>query len=659
MIDVELTSYSLAQVHPTARLAIARDITERVRTERQGAAFVALGQQLSAATTEGDVARIIGAVADDLIGWDAFSLQHYVEAEDTLYAILNVDIIDGQRREVPARSPIRAPHLISRRTLVEGGQLVLREPPFQPDPNLRPFGDTDRLSASLMFVPVRRGEAVVGILSIQSYTPHAYTAADLATLQALADHCGGALERTRAETGLRASEARHRAVVNAAFDAILTIGADGEIRSFNGGAERIFGYAAREVIGQPIEALIAAEPETEPGPAARWFLAPDKSDRTHEMTGWRADGSAFPVELSVAAVQVNGETLSTVIVRDVSERKAFEARLVHQAYHDSLTGLPNRVFFAERLARALTERATAAPVSVLLLDLDRFKVVNDSLGHEAGDRLLVGVARRLAECVRPTDVAARLGGDEFAVLLYGVSTRGAAQIAERIFAAFATPFSVGDQQLTVTVSIGIAPSMSTGDTPAGLLRDADVALYRAKAEGRARYAVFDSQMDAHAQEQLAREQELRHALQCNGLIVHYQPLVHLQTGEIAGVEALVRWPHPERGSALPDIFIALAEEADLIGLLDRWVLAEACRQASAWHAEHPERPPLIISVNLSGAGFWRGAPRHGHRTGAAGNGRQPRVGATGTDRKRGSCRGGHNPAHPARPESAWRAPRPR
>jgi len=604
VIDVEITSHSFTSPHHhAARLVIARDITERVRNERQGAAFIALGQQLSAAITEKDVARIIGVVADDLIRWDAFSLQHYVAAEDALYATLNMDIVNGQRAEVPPGAPIRTPSLMSRHTMDAGGQLLLREPPFQPHPNLQRFGDTARLSASLMFVPIRRGTTVVGVLSIQSYTPHAYTAADLATLQALADHCGGALERARAETALRASEARHRMVVDAAFDAILTIGAGGEILSFNGGAERIFGYAAHETVGQPIESLIAAGPATEPGPVARWFLAPNGRGRTHEMTGWRADGVAFPVELSVAAVPVDGETLYTAIVRDVSERKAFEARLVHQVYHDSLTGLPNRVYFAERLARALTEFATYSPVSVLLLDLDRFKVVNDSLGHEAGDRLLVSVAQRLAECVRPTDTAARLGGDEFAVLLCGTDGRGATRVAERIFAAFAASFTVGDQQLTVTASIGIAPNISEGDTPAGLVRDADVALYRAKAEGKARYAVFDARTDAHAQEQLAREQELRHALERNDLIVRYQPLVNLQTGEIAGVEALVRWPHPIWGTVPPDAFIALAEEADLIGLLDRWVLTEACRQASAWHAEHPERPPLIISVNLSARDF--------------------------------------------------------
>jgi len=392
-------------------------------------------------------------------------------------------------------------------------------------------------------------------------------------------------------------------VVDAAFDAILTIGAGGDIRSFNSGAERIFGYTAHEAVGQPIESLIAAETATIPEPSARWFLAPDGGGRTHEMTGWRADGAAFPVELSVAAVPVDGETLYTAIMRDVSERKAFEARLVHQAYHDSLTGLPNRVAFADRLTQTLAAFTTCQPVSVLLLDLDRFKIVNDSLGHEAGDRLLVSVARRLAGCMQPTDMAARLGGDEFAVLLRGTDGHGAMQAAERFFAAFAAPFIVGDQQLTVTASIGIAPNVSEGDTPAGLMRDADVALYRAKAEGKARYAVYDVRMDAHAQEQLAREQELRHALQRNDLIVRYQPLVNLQTGAIAGVEALVRWPHPIWGMVLPDAFIALAEEADLIGLLDRWVLTEACQQASAWHAEHPERPPLIISVNLSARDF--------------------------------------------------------
>jgi diguanylate cyclase (GGDEF)-like protein len=266
--------------------------------------------------------------------------------------------------------------------------------------------------------------------------------------------------------------------------------------------------------------------------------------------------------------------------------------MVHQALHDSLTGLPNRALFLDRLAHALARRGTGGgEVSVLFCDLDRFKTINDSLGHEAGDELLISVAQRVLGCLRGSDTAARLGGDEFVVLLEDVlSTGEAIAVADRITDAFRTPFSIVGREVYVSASIGIVRGHTAAEE---LLRNADVAMYRAKAEGSGRYAVFEPSMRAEVLERLELEADLRRAQERGELEVHYQPIVALVDGELAGFEALARWRHPRRGLVPPPAFIPVAEESDLIHDLGRFVLETACRQAAQWDAR-------AITVNLSG-----------------------------------------------------------
>ena len=273
---------------------------------------------------------------------------------------------------------------------------------------------------------------------------------------------------------------------------------------------------------------------------------------------------------------------------------------IHQAFHDSLTGLPNRALLLDRLQHALARAARGGSrVSVLFMDLDNFKTVNDSLGHAAGDELLVAVAGRLVDCVRAGDTAARFGGDEFVVLVEDVEDdENVATAAQRILDALEAPFTVQGRDVFVSSSIGIAIG---SDEAEDLLRNADLALYTAKTNGKGRHELFQQEMHVAVLERLELEGDLQRAIGRDEFVLHYQPIYKLRTGEIAGVEALVRWRHPERGTLSPGEFIPLAEDTRIILPLGRWVLRQACRQAARWRREVPGYETLAVSVNLSSA----------------------------------------------------------
>jgi diguanylate cyclase (GGDEF)-like protein/PAS domain S-box-containing protein len=315
----------------------------------------------------------------------------------------------------------------------------------------------------------------------------------------------------------------------------------------------------------------------------------------------RRDGSSFEVEVASHALDFRGVAARLAVAQDVTERTMLERELEHRAFHDVMTGLPNRARFLDRLQRAQRQAARELrPLAVLFVDLDHFKDINDSFGHEAGDQLLIDVARRLQRTLRTTETLARFGGDEFTVLLGELRSAGEAEIiAARINELFQVPFIVEGHERVITVSIGIILSPQGEDNPADLLRFADIALYRAKAGGRNRYAVFDTTMSASALSRAELEQELAHAIETNELCLHYQPKVALNSGRPLGIEALVRWQHPRRGIVPPDAFIPLAENTGLIMRLGAWVLREACRQLVQWHHANPATRDLRISVNLS------------------------------------------------------------
>ncbi len=404
--------------------------------------------------------------------------------------------------------------------------------------------------------------------------------------------------RLLAETAARHSEARFRSLVQHSSDVILVTRADGTIRFVSPSAARVFGYDPAAMIRQSVPDLLHPEDRER---AASFFRDAGAAPGVTGPAEWRfrqPDGSWLHAEI-LATNLLHDATVKGIVLntRDVSERKRLEEQLTHQAFHDPLTGLANRALFRDRVSHALAvARRRGHPITVLFLDLDDFKTVNDSLGHAEGDRLLIGAAERFLACARSADTVARLGGDEFAILIEGADGREG--LPERLGDAMAHPFNLSGNQVRVTASIGVATA-SGDDTADDLLRNADVAMYAAKRRGKGRAATFESRMYADLRERVDLEAALAAAMERNELVLHYQPIVELKTGVIYGLEALVRWDHPHYGRLMPQHFIPLAEETGLIVQLGSWVLREACGQLQAWRTQYPHLQ-LAMSVNISG-----------------------------------------------------------
>ncbi len=418
-----------------------------------------------------------------------------------------------------------------------------------------------------------------------------------------------ASERRQAEAALRASEERYALAARSVNDGLWDWNLGTNEVYFSTRWKAMLGYEDAEVGTDPDEWFKRVHPEdTQKVKAA---LDDHLAGRTpvfeseHRM---RHKDRGYRWVLSRGIAVRNGDQTAYRMVgaqTDTTQRKLAEERLIHDALYDPLTGLPNRTLFLDRLAHRIEHaRRRKDPLyAVLFMDLDRFKVVNDSLGHLHGDELLVETAQRLGRSVRPSDTVARFGGDEFAVLLEEVSdVQGAVHVAERIQASLKVPVRLGGQEIVPSASIGIALSQTGYEKAEDVLRDADTAMYRAKSSGRARHEVFDHAMHSHAVKLLQLESELRRAIERGEFQVMYMPIVSLGEGRISGFEALVRWMHPERGLVSPFDFIGVAEDAGLIIAVDRLVLRAACRQLRDWQSRF-DLPGLSVSVNLSGKQF--------------------------------------------------------
>ena len=407
--------------------------------------------------------------------------------------------------------------------------------------------------------------------------------------------------RLLADTAARQNEARFRSLVQHSSDVIMVTRPNGTMRFVSPSASRVFGYEPAALLGRPLATLLHPADRDR---ATQLFAEVVAGPGVIGPVEWRfrqADGSWLHAEILATNLlgdpTVRGIVLNT---RDVSERKRLEEQLTHQAFHDPLTGLANRALFRDRVSHALAlAQRQGHPITVLFLDLDDFKRVNDSLGHAEGDRLLIAAAERFESCARAADTVSRLGGDEFAILIEHVAgSDGRPELLQRLEEAMTYPFALSGNQVQVSASIGVATA-SPGDTADDLLRNADVAMYAAKRRGKGRSETYELRMYADVRERLEMEAALRTALETNQLSLHFQPIVSLKTGALYGVEALVRWDHPSRGHLLPQSFITLAEETGLIVPLGAWVLTEACRQVQEWRALFPETP-LCVSVNISG-----------------------------------------------------------
>ena len=401
-------------------------------------------------------------------------------------------------------------------------------------------------------------------------------------------------ERKEAEAKLGDAEERYRTLTDAALEAIIIIDG-GKVLEVNRAYAAVFGYEPEEIVGR--SALDVVAPESRD--LVRRNIS-EGNEKPYEAVGVRKDGSRLRMEVHGRGFSYRGRRVRISVIRDITERKVLEERLERQALHDPLTGLPNRRLFLDRLGQALGRTGRRGDrVAVLFMDLDDFKGVNDSLGHDAGDRLLAAVAERLKGCLRPGDTLARFGGDEFVVLLEDVRGGGdAVHVAERVMGGFGRPFSLEGRELYARPSVGISLGGDGIETPDDLVRKADTAMYRAK-EGGGGYLVFDLTMHERAVGRLEMGNDLRRAIERGEFVVHYQPIVRLGDGGVWGVEALVRWNHPKRGLLNPDEFVPIAEESGLVVPMGEQILREACLRAKGWQQDHPRMPPLVVSVNLS------------------------------------------------------------
>jgi diguanylate cyclase (GGDEF)-like protein/PAS domain S-box-containing protein len=408
-------------------------------------------------------------------------------------------------------------------------------------------------------------------------------------------------EKEAAELYLRRSEERLSALVQHASDAILVLDGEGSVIYASPAVQRLLGYPAEEFRRFTHDMLhpghseharaIFEEVLTRPG-GVTWIELPVR----------HIDGDYHWFEIGVTNLLDDPAVRGLVLnMRDVTERRSAQEQLRFQAHHDALTRLPNRWLFLEQLERAQrAARDTDQYVAVLFLDVDRFKLVNDSLGHEVGDHMLVNVAERLMQCLRPEDVVARFGGDEFTVLLTDlVDVDTALRVADRIIEALRVPLTTDGHELFLSASVGLALSKGGQGRASELLREADLAMYVAKEKGRNRWELFDPSLAPQVMERLELEGDLWRALEHGELIVQFQPEVSLKTGRVGAAETLVRWVHPRRGLLEPASFVPFAEESSLIVAIDRLVLHEACRWARRWQGDRPADDPLIVSVNLS------------------------------------------------------------
>ena len=457
-------------------------------------------------------------------------------------------------------------------------------------------------------VPLRTPHGIIGALVVQHYEDATvYDQHDVGFLSSIGDQIALAIERKRAEEDRLRSERQFKDMFDNAPVAYHELDTEGRYTRINRTEELLLGYTNDELKGRhPWEFIV----ENVSRDATAEKLAGKIPLQAVERTFIRKDGSHISVLNEDRLIYGEDGKVTGIrsTLQDITARKSLEEQLTHQALHDPLTKLGNRVLFRDRVEHAIMRvKRTHAPIAVLFLDLDHFKTVNDTLGHAAGDELLVSVTERLQACLRESDTPARFGGDEFAILLEDLThAEQAAFIAERIRLVLCAPFTIDGNQVFISTSIGIAITVNGAETPEELLRNADVAMYLSKTNGKDRYTIFENQMHDVLIQRVQLESDMRSGIENREFEVYYQPIIDLNSERIMGMEALVRWNHPKQGLIPPMDFIPLAEETGLIVTLGQWILGEACRQAQEWQVAYEYPKPLSITVNISSRQFHEG-----------------------------------------------------
>jgi len=454
-------------------------------------------------------------------------------------------------------------------------------------------------------IPVKASDEMVAVLEFFVREPHAEDEQLTSTVSSVAAQLGSVIQRKRIEAALRHRENELRAIIEAEPECVKIISADGILLQMNAAGLAMIEARAEQVIGKPVWKLLMPEYREPFRQLTKNVLRGEKGKLEFEIVGLK--GAHRWLETHAVRLAGDGDRSPMLlgITRDITERKLAERRLDYLAHNDHLTGLPNRMQFIERLEYAMADAArNERLVGIVFLDLDRFKYINDSLGHQAGDMLLQEVAVRLSGAVRRGDTVARFSGDEFALVLADMGhVDDATHVAQKILDVFKQPFRLSGRELFVSASLGITLYPFDDRDAPGLLRNADVAMYRAKESGRNSYQFYAAEMTEKATERLSLENDLRSALDRGELLLHYQPIADCKSGRLLGMEALLRWNHSSRGMISPLQFIPLAEETGLIVPIGEWVLRTACQQCKTWHKLG--YPSLYVAVNISARQFHR------------------------------------------------------
>jgi diguanylate cyclase (GGDEF)-like protein/PAS domain S-box-containing protein len=603
IFTVEVTISHISFLNKPALLVLAHDITERRHAEKRQSVQHAIVTALTEYTTLSEATPHILQLLCESWGWEFGSLWYVDPLVDELRSV--------DSWHLPSMTHLHEFGEMSRKLSFMAGEGLPgrvwadRVPMWIPDFSEKAVCPRAPIAGKLGLhgvcaFPLWDRTEILGVMEFLSREVRPIDDGLLITMADIGNQIGQFIQRKRAQDAVRESEARKAAILSSTLDCIITLDHRAHIVEVNPAAAQVFGYPIGTMVGKEMTELIFPPHQRERyRQGIRDYLQSGESpfvNKRFEMTATRADGTEFQVELTVTPIPLEGPAMFTNYLRDITERKKAEETIKHLAYYDTLTSLPNRVFLHELLSQWMNkEQYGNQPIGLLLIDLDRFKEINDTLGHHRGDLLLRQIGPRLKAALRPSDTIARMGGDEFGVLLPLSERRDATVVANKIIEALKEPFLIECLPISVEASIGIAISPDHGVTPDALIQRADVAMYLAK-ETNSGFIIYHPEQDRHSPRRLALMGELRYAIEKDQLFLLYQPKIDLKTNRVVGAEALIRWKHPERGVVPPDQFIIPAEKTGLIKPLTGWVLNAAFAQCMEWQKKGLK---LKIAVNLS------------------------------------------------------------